>query len=46
MRLWLAAVAVETRNESWVQTNFRNIKFVNNIHSSGGFFMSARRPRR
>jgi hypothetical protein len=29
----------ETRNESWVQTNFRNIKFVNNIHSSGGFFM-------
>ena len=29
----------ETRNESWVQTTFRNIKFVNNIHSSGGFFM-------
>ena len=29
----------ETRNESWVQTTFRNIKFVNNIHSSGGYFM-------
>ncbi|HWM11585.1 MAG TPA: M14 family zinc carboxypeptidase [Solirubrobacteraceae bacterium] len=29
----------ETRNESWVQTNYRNIKFINNIHSSGGFFM-------
>jgi hypothetical protein len=29
----------ETRNESWVQTTYRNIKFVNNIHSSGGFFM-------
>jgi hypothetical protein len=29
----------ETRNESWVQTTFRNIKFINNIHSSGGFFM-------
>jgi hypothetical protein len=22
-----------------VQTNYRNIKFINNIHSSGGFFM-------
>jgi hypothetical protein len=29
----------ETRNESWVQTTFPNIKFINNIHSSGGFFM-------
>ena len=29
----------ETRNESWVQTTFRNIKFANNIHSSGGYFM-------
>ena len=29
----------ETRNESWVQTTFRNIKFINNIHSSGGYFM-------
>ena len=29
----------ETRNEVWVQTNFPNIKFANNIHSSGGYFM-------
>jgi len=29
----------ETRNESWVQTTFPNVKFINNIHSSGGFFM-------
>ena len=29
----------ETRNESWVQKTFSNIKFINNIHSSGGFFM-------
>ncbi|WP_169542075.1 M14 family zinc carboxypeptidase [Solirubrobacter soli] len=29
----------EVRNEIWVQTNFPNIKFINNIHSSGGLFM-------
>jgi hypothetical protein len=29
----------ETRNEVWVQSNFPNIKFANNIHSSGGYFM-------
>jgi hypothetical protein len=29
----------ETRNEVWVQSTFRNIKFSNNIHSSGGYFM-------
>ncbi len=29
----------EVRNETWVQTTFRNIKFTNNIHSSGGYFM-------
>ena len=29
----------EVRNEVWVQTTFRNIKFANNIHSSGGYFM-------
>jgi hypothetical protein len=29
----------ETRNEVWVQNTFRNIKFSNNIHSSGGYFM-------
>jgi hypothetical protein len=29
----------ETRNESWVQATFPNIKFINNIHSSGGYFM-------
>ena len=28
-----------SRNETWVQTTFRNIKFANNIHSSGGYFM-------
>ena len=27
------------RNETWVQTTFRNIKFINNIHSNGGLFM-------
>ena len=29
----------ETRNEQWVQNTFSNIKFANNIHSSGGYFM-------
>ncbi|HET6549538.1 MAG TPA: M14 family zinc carboxypeptidase [Solirubrobacter sp.] len=29
----------ETRNEVWVQSTFRNVKFSNNIHSSGGYFM-------
>ena len=29
----------EARNESWVQSNFPNIKFANNIHSNGGLFM-------
>jgi hypothetical protein len=29
----------ETRNEIWVQNTFKNIKFSNNIHSSGGYFM-------
>jgi hypothetical protein len=29
----------EARNESWIQTTFDNIKFANNIHSSGGYFM-------
>jgi hypothetical protein len=29
----------EVRNETWVQTTFRNIKFANNIHSNGGYFM-------
>jgi hypothetical protein len=29
----------ETKNEIWVQNTFRNIKFSNNIHSSGGYFM-------
>ena len=29
----------EVRNEIWVQTTFTNIKFINNIHSSGGLFM-------
>ena len=29
----------EVRNETWVQTTFRNIKFANNIHSNGGLFM-------
>ena len=27
------------RNEVWVQTQFPNIKFANNIHSSGNLFM-------
>ena len=27
------------RNQTWVQTTFRNIKFANNIHSNGGLFM-------
>ena len=34
----------ETRNEVWVQTNFPNIKFANNIHSSGN--LSCGRPAR
>ena len=29
----------ETSNEVWVQNTFHNIKFSNNIHSSGGYFM-------
>jgi hypothetical protein len=29
----------ETRNERYVQTTYPNIKFINNIHSSGGYFM-------
>jgi hypothetical protein len=29
----------EVRNETWVQTTFKNIKFANNIHSNGGLFM-------
>jgi hypothetical protein len=29
----------EVRNEVWVHNNFPNIKFANNIHSSGGYFM-------
>ncbi|MDA0172071.1 M14 family zinc carboxypeptidase [Solirubrobacter taibaiensis] len=29
----------EARNESWIQTTYRNIKFANNIHSSGNLFM-------
>ena len=31
----------ETRNEKWVTENFPNIKFANNIHSYGGYFMWA-----
>ncbi|WP_028061974.1 M14 family zinc carboxypeptidase [Solirubrobacter soli] len=31
----------ETRNEKWVTENFPNIKFSNNIHSYGGYFMWA-----
>ncbi|HWK28954.1 MAG TPA: M14 family metallopeptidase [Solirubrobacter sp.] len=31
----------ETRNEKWVVDNFPNIKFANNIHSYGGYFMWA-----
>src|SRR6185503_19896731 len=29
----------ETRNEIYVQNKYTNIKFSNNIHSSGGYFM-------
>jgi len=29
----------EARNEAWVQSTFPNIKFANNIHSSGNLFM-------
>jgi hypothetical protein len=29
----------ETRNEKWVSDTFPNIKFANNIHSYGGYFM-------
>jgi hypothetical protein len=29
----------ESRNEQWVQSTFANIKFANNIHSFGGYFM-------
>ncbi len=31
----------ETRNEKWVADTFPNIKFSNNIHSYGGYFMWA-----
>jgi hypothetical protein len=31
----------ETRNEKWVTDTFLNIKFSNNIHSYGGYFMWA-----
>ncbi|RKQ93516.1 chitobiase/beta-hexosaminidase-like protein [Solirubrobacter pauli] len=31
----------ETRNETWVVDTFPNIKFMNNIHSYGGYFMWA-----
>ena len=31
----------ETRNEKWVADTFPNIKFMNNIHSYGGYFMWA-----
>ncbi len=31
----------ETRNENWVVDTFPNIKFANNIHSYGGYFMWA-----
>jgi hypothetical protein len=31
----------ETRNEAWVVDTFPNIKFMNNIHSYGGYFMWA-----
>ena len=31
----------ETRNEGWVLDTFPNIKFSNNIHSYGGYFMWA-----
>jgi hypothetical protein len=29
----------EAANEEWVQSTFPNIKFANNIHSYGGYFM-------
>ncbi|HWK24963.1 MAG TPA: M14 family zinc carboxypeptidase [Solirubrobacter sp.] len=29
----------ESRNEQWIQSTFSNIKFANNIHSYGGYFM-------
>jgi hypothetical protein len=29
----------EVRDEQWVQSTFKNIKFANNIHSYGGYFM-------
>ncbi len=31
----------ESRNERWVADTFPNIKFMNNIHSYGGYFMWA-----
>jgi hypothetical protein len=31
----------ETRNEKWVADTFPNVKFMNNIHSYGGYFMWA-----
>jgi hypothetical protein len=31
----------ETRNEKWVVDTYPNIKFMNNIHSFGGYFMWA-----
>ena len=31
----------ESRNEKWVADTFPNIKFMNNIHSYGGYFMWA-----
>jgi hypothetical protein len=31
----------ETRNEGWVLDTYPNIKFANNIHSYGGYFMWA-----
>ena len=36
----------ETRNEVWVQTTFTNIKFINNIHSSGGYSCGRPAPTR
>ena len=29
----------ESRNEQWVQSEYPNIKFANNVHSYGGYFM-------
>ena len=29
----------ETRNETYIQTTYPNIKFAMNVHSSGGYFM-------